>query len=171
MALWYPSYAPTHYRSPKSKFPPTIQRSRPPSSGSRTKNWGDQVLLACRCIWEKRNHVNAVSQDQGIQRDPGLEEYSELAGTGKYAPGTERENAPWFEALIDETGWAWFIPLHNGIVSVGVVISEVLGDARLVSDMKSGSDYSSYAGDNKYAGPDYRIVGDAGAFISDQTLL
>ncbi len=65
-------------------------------------------------------------------------------GTGQYAPGTKRENAPWFEALtgefkirsfailililisiqLDETGWAWFIPLHNGTTSVGVVLAE-----------------------------------------------
>ncbi|KAK0199426.1 putative halogenase [Desarmillaria ectypa] len=45
-------------------------------------------------------------------------------GTERYAPGTKRENAPWFEALTDETGWAWFIPLHNGTTSVGVVLRE-----------------------------------------------
>ncbi|KAJ6549698.1 FAD/NAD-P-binding domain-containing protein [Mycena capillaripes] len=116
------------------------------------------------------------------------------AGADMYAPGTDRENAPWFEALTDETGWAWFIPLHNGTVSVGVVVSDasnrvkksqhpdakalylsqlqltpglvnLLGDARLVSDIKTGSDYSYYASDNKYAGPNYRVVGDAGVDI------
>ncbi|KZS94791.1 FAD/NAD-P-binding domain-containing protein [Sistotremastrum niveocremeum HHB9708] len=40
----------------------------------------------------------------------------------RYMPGTDRENAPWFEALTDETGWAWFIPLHDGTASVGVVM-------------------------------------------------
>ncbi|KZW00975.1 putative halogenase [Exidia glandulosa HHB12029] len=45
-------------------------------------------------------------------------------GAGMYMPGTDRHNAPWFEALTDESGWAWFIPLHNGTVSVGVVVSE-----------------------------------------------
>ncbi|KDQ15003.1 hypothetical protein BOTBODRAFT_300218 [Botryobasidium botryosum FD-172 SS1] len=45
-------------------------------------------------------------------------------GTGKYEPGTHRENAPFFEALNDESGWAWFIPLHNGTTSVGVVMNQ-----------------------------------------------
>ncbi|KAF7983855.1 hypothetical protein HWV62_18176 [Athelia sp. TMB] len=63
-------------------------------------------------------------------------------GTGKYGVGTDRENAPWFEALsgilhhisidirdlifvpADETGWAWFIPLHNGQTSIGVVMNQ-----------------------------------------------
>ena len=56
-------------------------------------------------------------------------------GQETYMPGTYRHNAPWFEALTgmiicrnsydlrsftyaaaDESGWAWFIPLHNGTV-------------------------------------------------------
>ena len=32
-----------------------------------------------------------------------------------------RENSPIFEALGDESGWAWFIPLHAGVVSIGIV--------------------------------------------------
>ncbi|KAF7331262.1 hypothetical protein MKEN_00003300 [Mycena kentingensis (nom. inval.)] len=115
-------------------------------------------------------------------------------GAGVYMPGTQRENAPWFEALTDETGWAWFIPLHNGTTSVGVVMREtdskakktasgndshnhflanlklapgllkLLGDsAELVSEVKTAGDYS-YSAD-AYAGPGFRIAGDAGAFI------
>ncbi|KAH9918791.1 uncharacterized protein B0H18DRAFT_661236 [Fomitopsis serialis] len=45
-------------------------------------------------------------------------------GTGMYGKGTARENAPYFEALSDESGWAWFIPLHNGLTSVGVVMAQ-----------------------------------------------
>ncbi|KAJ7858368.1 putative halogenase [Mycena olivaceomarginata] len=115
-------------------------------------------------------------------------------GHGVYMPGTSRENAPWFEALTDETGWAWFIPLHNGTVSVGVVLSEtasktkkahsldieahyrtelklapglmkLIGDGRLVSEIKSAGDYSYSSSNNQYSGPNYRIVGDAGADI------
>ncbi|KAJ7605841.1 putative halogenase [Mycena polygramma] len=117
------------------------------------------------------------------------------AGAGMYAPGTRRENAPYFEALTDETGWAWFIPLHNGTVSVGVVQKEessrlkrstlvganvndthylaqlklapgvlrLLGSAKLAGEVRSAGDYSYSA--STYAGPKYRIAGDAGAFI------
>ncbi|KAH8101529.1 FAD/NAD-P-binding domain-containing protein [Cristinia sonorae] len=45
-------------------------------------------------------------------------------GAGRYSPGTNRENAIWIEALTDQTGWCWFIPLHNGTVSVGFVMLE-----------------------------------------------
>ncbi|KAF7339986.1 FAD/NAD P-binding domain-containing protein [Mycena venus] len=118
-------------------------------------------------------------------------------GTSMYAPDnlSNRKNAPWFEALTDETGWCWFIPLHNGTVSVGVVLTEessvskkralpsggtlaahyldqlklapglmgLLGEGELVSEIKSAGDYS-YSATN-YAGPRFRLVGDAAAFI------
>ncbi|KAJ7101319.1 putative halogenase [Mycena belliarum] len=116
-------------------------------------------------------------------------------GANMYAPGTRRENAPWFEALTDESGWAWFIPLHNGRVSVGFVLKEdlgrakkaevtgpdvalthyhnqfkfvpglqrLLGNAKFLGEVKSAGDYSYSA--SQYAGPNYRIAGDAGAFI------
>ncbi|KAH7904414.1 putative halogenase [Hygrophoropsis aurantiaca] len=45
-------------------------------------------------------------------------------GTRSYMPGTARENAIWIEALDDESGWAWFIPLHDGSTSVGVVMDQ-----------------------------------------------
>ncbi|KAF7315201.1 hypothetical protein MIND_00034500 [Mycena indigotica] len=45
---------------------------------------------------------------------------------GTYGNGTAREGAPWFEALTDESGWAWFIPLHTGVTSVGVVMNQQL---------------------------------------------
>ena len=65
-------------------------------------------------------------------------------GAGAYMPGTNRDNAVWIEALegmsyyvfggsstdisaTDESGWAWFIPLHNGVVSVGVVMDKDVG--------------------------------------------
>lgn len=43
---------------------------------------------------------------------------------GSYGVGTSRHGAPWFEALTDESGWAWFIPLHNGTTSVGIVMNQ-----------------------------------------------
>ncbi|TRM65844.1 hypothetical protein BD626DRAFT_555916 [Schizophyllum amplum] len=127
-------------------------------------------------------------------------------GTRKYAPGTKRENAPWFEALTDQSGWAWFIPLHNGTTSVGVVVAEdVTREAKAkmrvvrpeidIASMQrefyasqlerapglkellvganlkdNGRDTVRTAGDysysaSVYAGVNWRLVGDAGAFI------
>jgi hypothetical protein len=93
----------------------------------------------------------------------------------------------------DESGWAWFIPLHDGTTSVGVVrnqaiatqkkstaisleayfddsltlapmLSSLLGAAsKRKTAIKSASDYSYHA--SLYAFPYARIVGDAGCFI------
>ncbi|KAI2825938.1 hypothetical protein CBS63078_7414 [Aspergillus niger] len=38
-----------------------------------------------------------------------------------YGLGTHMEGSPYFEALDDASGWAWFMPLHDGTRSVGVV--------------------------------------------------
>ncbi|KAL5048204.1 hypothetical protein BDW71DRAFT_178132 [Aspergillus fruticulosus] len=45
---------------------------------------------------------------------------------GRYGDGTKRANSPFFEALHDESGWAWFIPLHDGTTSVGVVRNQTI---------------------------------------------
>ncbi|ESK93690.1 radh flavin-dependent halogenase [Moniliophthora roreri MCA 2997] len=42
-------------------------------------------------------------------------------GVSSYGLGTPRAGAPYFEALNDESGWAWFIPINNGTTSVGIV--------------------------------------------------
>ncbi|KAJ7165807.1 putative halogenase [Mycena filopes] len=112
-------------------------------------------------------------------------------GQGMYAPGTDRENATWLEAFTDESGWCWFIPLHGGKVSVGVVLKEdasrekkgklsnaehyhnqlkfvpgvarLLKNATFIGEVRAAGDYSYSA--SQYAGPHYRIAGDAGAFI------
>lgn len=112
-----------------------------------------------------------------------------------YAPGTTQEGSPFFEALTDQSGWCWSIPLHDGTLSVGVVmrqdllvkrkqelgspgmvefyknlttlapqIQERLVDAEIVStEIKAASDWSYSA--SAYAGPNFRLVGDAGCFI------
>ncbi|KAG1896578.1 putative halogenase [Suillus fuscotomentosus] len=113
-------------------------------------------------------------------------------GAGSYMPGTTRQNAIFVEALEDESGWAWFIPLHDGSTSVGVVMDQersgsnllahykqellsnapgvlkLMGDATLRNDgtpmaVKSAGDFSYSA--PSYAGDHYRLAGDAGAFI------
>ena len=94
----------------------------------------------------------------------------------------------------DGSGWAWFIPLHNGTTSVGVVMNQAMStdkkraaaelnskeyylqciqEARGVAHLLSKAELSTdvkYASDwsysaSTYASPYLRIVGDAGAFI------
>ena len=87
-------------------------------------------------------------------------------------------------------GWLWGIPLHDGTMSVGLVIHkdaynaqhhlarekiyedalkscplfrEILADARLTTPVKVESDYS-YTSD-RFTGPGYYIAGDSACFI------
>lgn len=88
-------------------------------------------------------------------------------------------------------GWIWAIPLHDGKLSVGVVlhknilkerrgdgsiedlyhaaiansptVSEMVASARLASPVQAETDYS-YAADS-FAGPGYFITGDAACFL------
>ncbi|GAB1312721.1 Tryptophan 2-halogenase [Madurella fahalii] len=115
-------------------------------------------------------------------------------GAKAYAPGTEREGQPFFEALDDMSGWCWAIPLHNDSLSVGIVMrqdesakrkkastspsavefyKECLSLSPIISDLLSSAELTSpvrAASDwsysaSSYAGPGLRIVGDAGCFI------
>ncbi|KAJ5888978.1 hypothetical protein N7495_009019 [Penicillium taxi] len=118
--------------------------------------------------------------------------YFENAGT--YGVGTPAEGDPVFPRLKDGSGWAWFIPLHNGTTSVGVVMQQTsfkakrklmeshntrdffvqqVNDAPMIPELLTkatlASDVKS-ATDFSYSASCYastsmRIVGDAGCFI------
>ncbi|KAF5352704.1 hypothetical protein D9756_005858 [Leucocoprinus leucothites] len=64
-------------------------------------------------------------------------------GQKQYMANTYRHNAPWFESLTDESGWGWFIPLHNGTVSVGIVM-----DSSISSQKKSQGRKASETGEH-----------------------
>lgn len=96
------------------------------------------------------------------------------------------------EAHTDGGGWTWAIPLHDGRLSVGVVVhrdnyralrqelgsheavftqmlqispdvTELIEHAMREGDIKVWRDYSYFAG--SYAGSGYRLIGDAAGFI------
>jgi flavin-dependent dehydrogenase len=115
-------------------------------------------------------------------------------GGGTYGDGTHKAGSPFFEALQDASGWCWFIPLHNGTHSVGIVQNQEMATAKkrasgspstkefymqsleqipgikaLLSEAELVSDIKS-ASDwsysaSSYAFPYARIAGDAGCFI------
>ena len=114
--------------------------------------------------------------------------------TEPYGVGKHYEGQPYFEALSDASGWVWTIPLHTGLVSIGVVRSQeaatqakremgspptkdfylsqlklVPGIEKLLAQAELVSDIKS-ASDwsysaSSYASPGVRLVGDAGCFI------
>ncbi|MBM9510734.1 NAD(P)/FAD-dependent oxidoreductase [Actinacidiphila acididurans] len=106
--------------------------------------------------------------------------------------GVERVGAFFMEALTDGTGWTWAIPLADGRLSVGVVmhreaflrlreddsspeavferalacspdITAMVRDGERVDKVRVWRDYSYFA--DSYAGPGYRLIGDAAGFI------
>ncbi|KAH6851189.1 O-methyltransferase-domain-containing protein [Chaetomium sp. MPI-CAGE-AT-0009] len=115
-------------------------------------------------------------------------------GGGTYGKGTHKAGSPFFEALRDASGWCWFIPLHDGTHSIGIVQNQEMATAKkrasgspstkdfytqsldlvpgikaLLSEAELVSDVKSasdwsYSADT-YAFPYARIAGDAGAFI------
>ncbi|KAK4447398.1 tryptophan 2-halogenase [Podospora aff. communis PSN243] len=124
-----------------------------------------------------------------------LAQWGYWKGVKTYAPGTSREGSPAFEALTDHSGWCWAIPLHDGTMSVGIVMHQ---ERSLERKKKLGSpstmEYYKHcltlapeifermkdaelvsptiksASDwsysaSAYSGPNLRIVGDAGCFI------
>ncbi|SJL13065.1 uncharacterized protein ARMOST_16502 [Armillaria ostoyae] len=64
-------------------------------------------------------------------------------GAKRYMPGSERDNAPFFEALTDGSGWAWFIPLHDSTVSVGIMTDQASSTVRKALFAKDGMHHSS----------------------------
>ncbi|KAJ5649329.1 FAD/NAD(P)-binding domain-containing protein [Penicillium longicatenatum] len=111
-----------------------------------------------------------------------------------YGPGTHMEGSPYFEALDDASGWAWFMPLHDGTRSVGIVQDQKIATKKkrelgrpstldfykqclemaprtkeLLSEAEVVTEVKS-ASDWSYTAsayhlPNARICGDAGSFI------
>ncbi|KAJ7244197.1 hypothetical protein B0H12DRAFT_814044 [Mycena haematopus] len=74
-------------------------------------------------MYLKNRHFNSSLKNIAV--------WGYFKGTGAYGVGTPREGAPWFEALTDESGWAWFIPLHTGLTSVGVVMNQKIYNQKM----------------------------------------
>lgn len=106
--------------------------------------------------------------------------------------GEERAGAFFMEALTDGSGWSWAIPLSGGRLSVGIVmhrdafrvqrdqigaledifdrtlktapdISGMVSSGERIEQVRVWRDYSYFA--DSYAGPGYRLAGDAAGFI------
>ncbi|KAH9210135.1 hypothetical protein DL95DRAFT_526475 [Leptodontidium sp. 2 PMI_412] len=86
-------------------------------------------------------------------------------GAGRYGLGTPQEGVPYFEALSDGSGWAWFIPLHNNTTSVGVVINQEIATRKKKEMGSPGAAFDWSYSASSYVNYNARIVGDAGCFI------
>jgi flavin-dependent dehydrogenase len=106
--------------------------------------------------------------------------------------GVQHPGAFSMEALSDGSGWTWAIPLHDRTLSVGVVVhrdvykhrrkaahsledyfaktlelspdvTSLIYEASREGEVRSWRDYSYFA--KAFAGPGYRLAGDAAGFI------
>jgi flavine halogenase len=108
------------------------------------------------------------------------------------AHGADHPGAFSMEALTDGSGWTWAIPLHDHTLSVGVVVhrdlykrrrqgshslgqyferslelspdvSSLIAGTPRQGELRTWRDYSYFA--EAFAGPGYRLAGDAAGFI------
>lgn len=74
--------------------------------------------------------------------------------------------------ILDETGWAWIIPLHNGTTSVGFVMHITNSNkkkARLNPDGSKMSLTDHYHDQLQYVPGVRELIGDKGTFIEGST--
>ncbi|KAG8158163.1 hypothetical protein KVR01_011924 [Diaporthe batatas] len=89
-------------------------------------------------------------------------------GAKRFSPGEKNENSPFFEALSDGSGWKKETGLsgaefYKEYLKMAPQIYDMVQGAEMTSDIKQASDWSYSAG--AYAGPHFRLAGDAGCFI------
>ncbi|KAI1297501.1 FAD/NAD(P)-binding domain-containing protein [Xylaria venustula] len=178
---------------------PTDQTMGRPVSATWARKDGSSGTIAVDYIVDAsgRNGLISTKYLKNRTYNKGLKNMANWGywkGGGVYGIGTHREGAPYFEALQDGSGWAWFIPLHNNTHSIGIVQSQematkkkrqmtdpsskefymeslnlVPGIKELLAKAELVTDIKS-ASDWSYSASSYsfsavRIVGDAGAFI------
>ncbi|KAF4609873.1 hypothetical protein D9613_010410 [Agrocybe pediades] len=90
----------------------------------------------------------------------------------RYGVGTKKENSAWFEALNDESGWSWIIPLHNGTTSVGFVMHQTKSNEKKASLKPDGTKRSlteHYLDQLQHVPGVRELIGDKGSFIPGST--
>jgi len=170
-----------------------------PKSATWTRKDGSSGTISLDYIVDASGRAGLISTkylknrhfNQGLKN---IASWSYWKGGGVHGVGTHKEGAPYFEALKDASGWAWFIPLHNGTHSVGIVQNQematkkkramaessskgfyfeslqfVPGIQELLANAEPVSEVKS-ASDwsysaSSYAFPGVRVAGDAGSFI------
>ncbi|PCH37849.1 FAD/NAD(P)-binding domain-containing protein [Wolfiporia cocos MD-104 SS10] len=93
-------------------------------------------------------------------------------GVKRNAVGTRKENSPWFEALTDQQGWSWAIPLHDGTTSIGVVMHQdasIAKKAKLNANGQKPTLTEHYMEQLEFLPGVKELIGDEGKFIPGST--
>ncbi|TFK24572.1 cytochrome P450 [Coprinopsis marcescibilis] len=94
-------------------------------------------------------------------------------GCKRFGEGTIKANSGWFEALTDQTGWAWVIPLHDGTTSIGFVMHITNSNkkkAKLGPDGKRLSLTEHYLDQLQYVPGVRDLIGETGTRVSENAL-
>ncbi|PCH37848.1 FAD/NAD(P)-binding domain-containing protein [Wolfiporia cocos MD-104 SS10] len=89
-------------------------------------------------------------------------------GVKRHGAGTRKDGSPWFEALSDQQGWAWTIPLHDGTTSIGVVMHEDISKAKkakLNADGKTPTLTEHYLEQLEFLPHVRELIGDKGSLV------
>ncbi|KAJ7877968.1 hypothetical protein B0H14DRAFT_1663687 [Mycena olivaceomarginata] len=95
-----------------------------------------------------------------------------FTGVKRYGEGTKKANSGWFEALTDETGWSWTIPLNDGTTSIGFVMHQSASNAKKATMMPDGTKPSlteHYLDQFQFVPGVRELVGDTGTMIPGST--
>ncbi|KAH6896730.1 hypothetical protein B0T10DRAFT_163008 [Thelonectria olida] len=176
-----------------------LEPGKPISATYQIKETGETGEIAFDYVVDASGRIGLLSTkylknrryNQGLKN---VANWSYWKGTKPYMPGTHKENSPFFEAMQDESGWVWLIPLHNGTTSVGVVENQKLSIEKkkasgapssqefYLQNLKLAPNLRALIGDaeqvdkvhaasdysynaSSYAFSNARIIGDAGCFI------
>ncbi|KAF9258005.1 FAD/NAD-binding domain-containing protein, partial [Marasmius fiardii PR-910] len=82
-----------------------------------------------------------------------------------YQEGTDRSNAPWFEAMTDGHGWAWLIPLHDGTTSIGVVMHQNTSNQKKRGYPPGSSTKYHYLEQLKFLPGVQKLIGEEGFLV------
>ncbi|KAF2667281.1 non-heme halogenase [Microthyrium microscopicum] len=108
---------------------PVANAGRPVSASWTRKDNGTRGMLKFEYLIDASGRAGLISTkylknrhyNQGLK---SVANWGYWKNAGTWGIDTHQEGAPFFEALEDGSGWAWFIPLHNGTTSVGVVMKQ-----------------------------------------------
>ncbi|KAK7035341.1 hypothetical protein VNI00_011872 [Paramarasmius palmivorus] len=88
-------------------------------------------------------------------------------GAKIFAEGTPRAYSPWFEALTDGQGWAWYIPLHDGTMSIGFVMHQTYSNTKKAKVKEDGTKFTL----KEHYLDQFQYVPDLKSYLGDGTLV
>ncbi|KAJ3515159.1 hypothetical protein NLJ89_g1939 [Agrocybe chaxingu] len=148
-----------------------------PLSANYTKKDGTKGNIAFEWLVDASGR-NGIMSTKYLQNRQMRENLRNVAVWGywndvaRYGVGTKKENSAWFEALGDETGWAWIIPLHDGTTSVGIVMHQTYSNkkkAQLKPDGTKPSLTEHYLDQLQHVPGVRKLIGEKGSFIPGST--